>query len=387
MVWHCAQSKINIDMSKFYIVSGSYFPNTAGTNRLMGFLNAFSRLGIKADVVFFMPDDKFSKAPELMNITFHYYWKYFPTFSKFRLILYQFLYSHIFVSRIKKGDTVFLYTCDDVLSMLSKKKDINVFYERTEHTNFSRTKFLNYGNFFKSCSNINGVFLISEALANHFVENGVPRDKIHIINMTVDCNRFEGLKKSPHSEKYIAYCGTASNNKDGVDELIKAFARVHDRFPNLKLYIIGKTPDKNDVSGNFRLIEQLELNNSIVFTGEVDQKDIPQVLKDAEVLVLDRPNSIQAQCGFPTKLGEYLLTENPVVVTDVGDITKFLKDRVSARIAKERDPEDFANKIIWCLNNHNEASAMGRRGAEVANKFFNSFTEAQKMLSYIFEVK
>lgn len=371
-------------MGRFYIVSNSYHPNTASTNRLMGYIKAFSQLGVKVDVTFFMPDAARSKAPKLDNVTYHYYWKYFPVITKMRFVLYQFLYSYLFYMKVKKGDTVYMYTCDSLLMLLSKKKNIRLFYERTEHTNFSRMKFIDYNKFFKVCSKINGLFLISEPLRKHFLEKGVPEEIIHIINMTVDQSRFKGLMKQYSTEKYIAYCGTASNNKDGVDELIKSFAIVHRKRPDVKLMIIGRTPSKNDISGNAELIKNFGLEKSIVFTGIVSANEIPQILKNAEVLALDRPNSIQAECGFPTKLGEYLLSENPVVITDVGDISKFLIDGVSARIAKEKDPSDFAEKLLWCLNNPDEASIIGKEGAEVARQCFDSFKEGEKMLSYIF---
>ena len=72
--------------------------------------------------------------------------------------------------------------------------------------------------------------------------------------------------------------------------------------------------------------------------------EVPQLLMDSEVLALDRPNSIQAQCGFPTKLGEYLLTGNPVVVTKVGDIPLFLEDGVSALLAEKRNAENLPER-------------------------------------------
>lgn len=351
----------------------------------MGLIKAFSKMGVKCDVVYLMPDNKFSKAPRLDNITYHYYWRLLPVASKLRFILYQFIYKYLLNLRIRKNDIVYLYGCDDVLTMLSKRNDIRIYYERTEHTNFSRVKFLNYNSFFHACKKIDGLFLISKALATHFISKGISNDKIHIVNMTVDQSRFEGLIKENTPDRYIAYCGTASNNKDGVDELIKAFAIVQKKIPNIKLYIIGNTPDKADVSGNLRLISELKLNNSIVFTGVVEACKIPQILKNAEVLALDRPDSIQAQCGFPTKLGEYLLTENPVVITSVGDIPLFLKDGISARIANERDSQDFADKILWCLNNPQQASEIGKNGAKVAKEYFDSYKEAQKIYSVIFK--
>lgn len=371
-------------MSKFYVVCGSYYPNTATTNRLMGFLKSISQMGINADVIFFMPDRLRSKAPKLDHITYHYYWRYLPVTSKLRFITYQIFYNRLFTTKVKKGDNVYIYGCDDVLTLLSKKEGVNIFYERTEHTNFARTKFLNYNNFFKACQKIKGLFLISTGLVEHFVKKGIPREKIHIINMTVDSSRFDGLKKEQTAEKYIAYCGTASNNKDGVDELIKAFALVHEKKSDVKLYIIGKTPSKTDESGNLKLIEDLGLNDFVIFTGVKDYREIPQILKNAEVLALARPDSIQAQCGFPTKLGEYLLTENPVVLTNVGDISLFLEDGISALIAEERNAKDFADKILWCLENREEAAKIGKTGADVARKNFDSYIEASKIQSIIF---
>lgn len=68
---------------------------------------------------------------------------------------------------------------------------------------------------------------------------------VHVINMVVDANRFHGLKKDATVEPYIAYCGNASNSKDGVDNLIRAFAIVAKKYSNIKLYIIERLLQRN----------------------------------------------------------------------------------------------------------------------------------------------
>ena len=105
---------------------------------------------------------------------------------------------------------------------------------------------------------------------------------------------------------------------------------------------------------------------------------------NAQILVLDRPNNVQAQYGFPTKLGEYLLTGNPTVLTRVGDMPLFLEDKVSTVFACPDNPEDFSSKIVWCLNNYEKAKEIGQRGKEVAKKHFSYAVETQKMLDVIF---
>ena len=119
------------------------------------------------------------------------------------------------------------------------------------------------------------------------------------------------------------------------------------------------------------------------FKGVIPAEQMPQMLKNACVLVLARPDSLQAQCGFPTKLGEYLLTGNPVVVTRVGDIPLFLENQKTALLAEQRNPGDFAEKVLWAIEHPKEAELIGLAGREVALKEFNYRTETKKILNII----
>ena len=156
--------------------------------------------------------------------------------------------------------------------------------------------------------------------------------------------RFDGLLKNKNKEEYIAYCGKVSNNKDGVDQLIHAFSIVHKIIPDIKLYIVGAIPANLSNEHNIQLIQDLNLSEYVVLTGMLPADEIPQIMVDAKMLVLDRPDNLQARFGFPTKLGEYLLSANPVVVTGVGDIPLFLQDKDSALISPPNNPQAFAEK-------------------------------------------
>lgn len=366
-----------------YIVYNSYQPNTAPTNRLLSFLRGFSELGTQVEVVFLEPDSNYSKVTEhLPNIYFNYMWDRLRIKNRFIEKLAGFYWGWKFSKNLKAGDKVILLTAGRVFFNLINRKDVKLYHERTEHPDIYMIKGFDIKKYKARIKDLDGMFVISTALKGYFSSLGLAKEKIEIVNMTVDSNRFINLRKEP-SEKYIAYCGTAFNNKDGVDELIKSFAIVHKVHPEVKLYIIGKTPDPKDVSGNLKLMETLGLKDSIVFTGIVSAADMPQILKNATILTLDRPDSLQAQCGFPTKLGEYLLTENPVVVTKVGDIPLFLKDGETAILAEERNQEDFSSKLIWALEHPVESVKIGKAGAQVAMREFNYLTETKEFIKAI----
>lgn len=370
-------------MDKFYVVCNSFLPNTAFNNRVFSFLRGFSELGIETEVVFLAPDLHRSKVQESFpHIKFKYMWEKMPLSNRIFNKLAEEYYGWKFARSLKPGDVVFLTNFGNIFFRVIGKKGVKIVHEKTEHPDIYSFKGFDVEKYKQTVPRVDGLFVISTGLRDYFVSLGVAKEKITIVNMTVDYNRFNGLKKQI-SEKYIAYCGTASNNKDGVDELIKSFAIVHRIHPEVKLYIIGKTPDKDDSSGNLKLIEDLGVKDAVVFTGLVKATEMPQILKNAQILALDRPDSLQAQCGFPTKLGEYLLTENPVVVTSVGDIPLFLKDGENALLAKERNPQEFSSKLIWALEHPEEASIIGKAGAQVAMNEFNYLNETKKILKVI----
>lgn len=367
-----------------YFILKNYTPNTASTNRILGYLEVFDKEKIPVTIYFLLPSlnrDIIKKKYKTVKII--YAWQSISSKSKVAKTFCYFISLFKIRYTLKEGDIVYTYGVNSILSILIGKKNVKYYAETTENFKvLSKEPWpfgIDYEKKIALCKLLNGLFVISTPLKEAFISEGVNANKIHIVNMTVDPNRFDHVKPTTE-DRYIAYCGTASNNKDGVDELIKAFALVAKKVNDIKLYIIGNTPSQNDRTGNLALVEELNIKDRVVFTGIMSADDMPQILTNAQVLALDRPDSLQAQCGFPTKLGEYLLTRKPVVVTKVGDIPKFLKDGVSALLAEQRNSKDFAEKILWALENPIEASIIGQKGYEVALEYFNNETETKKII-------
>ena len=110
---------------------------------------------------------------------------------------------------------------------------------------------------------------------------------------------------------------------------------------------------------------------------------MPQLLTDSEMLVLARPTSIQAKGGFPTKLGEYLATGKPVLVTRVGEIPKYLEDNINAFIAEPDSPVKFAEKMDFILSHPEEATKVGIEGMKLTQTVFNYKYQARNLVNFI----
>lgn len=377
-------------MSRVIFLNRRYCPGEAWTNRVLAYAKGFAEAGEEV-VLYYIITDKQRTKPDINipGVKVVNLWESDGFVAK-RFKIVSFLKNLLRFSRlVKKGDKFFVYGGYEyqLRMALKVREKAKVFCEITEHPQiFGKSKSAQRSNDRKirMLKKLDGLFVISNSLKQYYSEQGIPAERIHVINMFVDTNRFSGLEKKT-SAKYIGYCGAVSYDKDGVDCLIKAFAIFHKSHPDYKLRIIGKGIAPNVIPDLKNLASTLGVLDSIVFTGLVPPEQMPQQLYDASILALARPDSVQAQNGFPTKLGEYLATGNPVVVTSVGEIPEFLKDCENAYLANPGDPENFASRLNWVAENYDEALLVGQRGKALSEDAFNYSVQSEKALSVIDE--
>jgi glycosyltransferase involved in cell wall biosynthesis len=169
--------------------------------------------------------------------------------------------------------------------------------------------------------------------------------------------------------------------QDGLEDLISAFAMVVQTYPDLHLKLVGRT----DFDGFDRLkskVESLGLLSQIRFVGRVSNEEMVRILTGAKILVLARPMTEQAKGNFPTKLGEYLATGNPVLATRVGEVTKYLIDGQNAFLAEPSDPIDFAKKIHAIFQEYEHALKIGEKGRLLAQSVFNYKIQGRNLIGF-----
>ena len=229
---------------------------------------------------------------------------------------------------------------------------------------------------------LDGFMLMTKTLMKHYESFTEIKPKLLHLPMTVDLDRFEERLAVPESfeQPYIAFVGVMNDAKDGVNILIEAFAKIHEDYPDYKVYLVGGW--NYDTPHHQKLIKENNLENKVFWKGEFSRDAIPAIIKNASVLALPRPDSKQAQGGFPTKLGEYLATGNPVCATKVGEIPDYLVDDESVFFAEPGSVNSFAEAMRKALSNTAEAEQIGKKGLEAAQKYFNK--DIQSKLLYHF---
>lgn len=275
---------------------------------------------------------------------------------------YSFLQNFIFYLSCKLTGKKFVYSVDEYpWSVIDNRK---TFYDKF---------YLLY--FYKL---FDGFIVMTNTLIEYYKKLGKRNAEFVHIPMTVELERFD-IALPNSVDQYIAYCGgDISGTKDGVDILVKAFDLIKDEFPELKLYIIG-----NVNHSVIELANNLSLDSRVRFLGFCKRNEVPQLLINARALCLARPNNLQAEGGFPTKLGEYLAAGRPVVVTKVGEVINYLEDGITAFLAEPGDVKSFAEKLDYILSNPEVANEVGVRGKELAKIEFDYRANINRLNNFL----
>jgi len=225
-----------------------------------------------------------------------------------------------------------------------------------------------------------GVLVMTVSLSRYHRRYSKKSALIFHLPMTVDLNRF--ILNIPR-DNYITYIGNKSYYKDGVGILLEAFIAIAGNNPDWKLMIIGDTSKDEEI---VRRVQAEGLEHRIILKGTIHRDKVPELLCRSKILALARPDNLQSEGGFPTKLGEYLATGNLAVVTRVGEIPHYLEDGVSCLMAEPDSVESFAKSLSYAIVSYDQLYEVRKQGWEVCQSVFNSEIQGKRLDEFFKEL-
>ena len=185
----------------------------------------------------------------------------------------------------------------------------------------------------------------------HVIPPGLPRSNDIIENVPVpdvDPNR-------------LVFIGRVERLK-GVDELLMAFRVVSESMPDLRLALIGGGPEVPDY---VNLAERLGLSGKVTFTGPLPHKEAMEWLASSAALVL--PSHLE---GFPNTVLESMRMGVPVVVSDVGSVSRHLvTDGETGLLFQPWDAQGLAKAILHLMSEPSLGKMLSSQAREVAGEF------------------
>ena len=202
--------------------------------------------------------------------------------------------------------------------------------------------------------------------------------KVELIPFGVDTSKFV-----PNNEKQdkIIRIGTVRSLrvKYGVEYLIRAFALLYDKFPQITLEIVGEGELRKSLED---LCNSLGVADRVSFHGFVNQqtefKKYSSILTQLDIFAI---LSIMDSDTFGVACVEASACGIPVVAANVGGLPEVIKDGITGIIVPPKNPAKTAEALEKLITNESLRMEMGIAGRKNVVENYDWEKSVQKMVN------
>lgn len=206
---------------------------------------------------------------------------------------------------------------------------------------------------------------VSDFMRNVMIAKGYPAERVVRHYIGVDTSKFTPkIKEAPQEDSPFFLSIARHTDVKGVDILLKAFAKVLSKHPNVRLVQIGDGVLTDSLK---KLASELGIDDKVSFLGSQTTENILPYLQSCTALILtSRKSNTGAEEAFGLVLVEAAACGVPSIGTRVGGISEAVIDGETGFLVDSENDSDIAEKMDLFLTNPQLAKSMGQRGREMA---------------------
>ena len=199
---------------------------------------------------------------------------------------------------------------------------------------------------------------------------GLPYEKINVVPNGVNLSLFNGIERDYNfrrryamdNEKIILFMGRLVYEK-GIQHLISAMPKILNGYHDTKLVICGKGGMEEELKEQVR---RLGIENKVYFAGYMKGKDVQKMYKAADISVF--PSTYEP---FGIVALEAMLSENPIVVSDIGGLNEIVEHKVNGMKSYCGNPNSIADSILELLYDHKLCADITKRAKNKVRNEYN----------------
>jgi len=200
----------------------------------------------------------------------------------------------------------------------------------------------------------------SRYLADTYIENGLPAERLQVIANGIELERFAGITPPPPGSRLrVLFIGYMGPHK-GVPVLLDALAQLP--VERLHVDFVGDGHARAEYEA--QLAQRLP-GLSARFWGRLPNAGIAERLAEAQLLVLP---SVCPE-NQPVTITEAMASGLPVVASRIGGIPELVEEGVTGRLAAVGDADSLATCLGHYLAQPSALAAHGRAGRERIQAF------------------
>ena len=215
-------------------------------------------------------------------------------------------------------------------------------------------------NIYNAIKKADKIITVSETIKNELIQTfNIDKNRINVVYNSIGEHFINSEDKTEildkynvQKQKYILSVATLNKRKN-IPELIKAFESITDKYPDIKLVLVGGM-------GNEKR-EKLTKHPNVIFAGYIPDEDIPSLYKNALLYVF--PSLYE---GFGIPLIEAQFSNCPVLCSDIPVFKE-----VAGNSAEFCNPDSngIAAKLEYLINNDQRRQELISLGQKNVKRF------------------
>ena len=178
---------------------------------------------------------------------------------------------------------------------------------------------------FRFCQNIS---VANDGIANEIKNYNY---KVKVIPNGVDLNLFHKKKKRvTNNSLSLIYVGNFAE-KDLFTPIIEAVDELRNEIINIKVILVGDGRNRYRLE---KVLQEKRIAQHFELIGKVPHNRIPEYAGRADVGIILRQDDVVA--SIPVCIFEFMAAELPIIVNDVGKMSRFIRDTNSGFIVKDK---------------------------------------------------
>lgn len=172
-------------------------------------------------------------------------------------------------------------------------------------------------------------------------------------------------KHKPKAIYKIGFIGRMVKEK-GIFDLVDAFFRLRDYFPDWKLVFVGDGKDKKEF---INYINKMELNSYVDLLDSVNHEEVGNLLNQFDIFVLPSYDTSEWREQFGHVLIEAMACKIPVIGSTGGEIARVIGD--GGLVFEQRNVADLISKLKVLMVSERLRNEFALKGFE---RFKNNFS-------------
>lgn len=222
--------------------------------------------------------------------------------------------------------------------------------------------------------------VLSKEEGQMFIDAGCPAAKLHFCKYVVETKEFvpDTKFRERHGIRESAYLMLFSGRfipAKGLITVVRSMAELKNRGRQIFLFCLGDGPDRESAES---LVHDLELKDSILFTGYIAEDETAEFHANCDIFVLPTEHDE----GFPLVIVKSLAAGMAVITTSIRGAADHLGEEINCLFVPPNNPSAIADaveriiddpKLRATMRKENRALASTFSGANVANEYLEVY--------------